>query len=76
MSVELTHSLFKNDPAAWEMAHNTVLVEGPYPDELDPGFQGYGYPADMPMDSMDGTMMHDEYAGSLPYERQQYPDHY
>ncbi|XP_042077527.1 junction plakoglobin a [Haplochromis burtoni] len=77
VSVELTHSLFKNDPAAWEMAHNTAVMEGPYPDELDAGFQGYGYPGDMPMDSMDGTMMHDEYAASLPYERQQYPpDHY
>lgn len=77
VSVELTHSLFKNDPAAWELAHNTAVMEGPYPDELDPGFQGYGYPVDMAMDGMDGNMMHDEYAASLPYDRQQYPpDHY
>lgn len=27
MSVELTHSLFKHDPAAWEMVRNTS--EGP-----------------------------------------------
>uniref|UniRef100_A0A668VZA7 Uncharacterized protein n=1 Tax=Oreochromis aureus TaxID=47969 RepID=A0A668VZA7_OREAU len=32
VSVELTHSLFKNDPAAWEMAHNAAAMEGPYPD--------------------------------------------
>ncbi|KAK2815776.1 hypothetical protein Q5P01_026243 [Channa striata] len=40
VSVELTHSLFKHDPAAWEMAHNTVTMEGPYPDEMDAGFAG------------------------------------
>uniref|UniRef100_A0A8C6TMA1 Junction plakoglobin a n=1 Tax=Neogobius melanostomus TaxID=47308 RepID=A0A8C6TMA1_9GOBI len=32
VSVELTHSLFRHDPAAWEMAHNAVPMEGPYPD--------------------------------------------
>ncbi|CAJ1053705.1 junction plakoglobin a [Xyrichtys novacula] len=76
VSVELTHSLFKNDPAAWEMAHNSIQAEGPYPDELDAGFQGYGgYPADMPMDGMDGGMMHDEYAASMAYDRQAYPEY-
>ncbi|XP_030586380.1 junction plakoglobin-like [Archocentrus centrarchus] len=73
VSVELTHSLFKNDPAAWEMAHNSIPMDGPYPDELDAGFAGYGYQGDMPMDSMDGNMMHDEYGGSMAYDRQQYP---
>lgn len=73
VSVELTHSLFKHDPAAWEMAHNSVPMDGPYPDELDAGFQGYGYQGDLPMDGMDGNLMHDEYGGSMAYDRQQYP---
>ncbi|XP_029990508.1 junction plakoglobin a [Sphaeramia orbicularis] len=79
VSVELTHSLFKHDPAAWEMAHNAVPMDGPYPDELDAGFQGYGgYPGDpgMPMDGMDGNMMHDEYGGTMPYDRGGYPENY
>ncbi|KAK6300431.1 hypothetical protein J4Q44_G00285290 [Coregonus suidteri] len=52
VSVELTHSLFKHDPAAWEMAHNAVPMEAGYPaDELDAGYNHYGdYPADMPME--------------------------
>uniref|UniRef100_A0A3Q3LSE5 Junction plakoglobin a n=1 Tax=Labrus bergylta TaxID=56723 RepID=A0A3Q3LSE5_9LABR len=76
VSVELTHSLFRHDPVAWEAAHNSMPAEGPYPDELDAGFQGYGgYAADIPMDCMDGTMMHDEYAGSMAYDRQAYPEY-
>ncbi|KAM7009924.1 junction plakoglobin a [Tautogolabrus adspersus] len=73
VSVELTHSLFKHDPVAWEMANNSIPAEGPYADELDTGFQGYGmYAADIPLDNMDGTMMQDEYAASMAYERQPY----
>uniref|UniRef100_A0A3B1JJ17 Junction plakoglobin n=1 Tax=Astyanax mexicanus TaxID=7994 RepID=A0A3B1JJ17_ASTMX len=34
VSVELTHSLFKHDPTAWEMAHNTM--------PLDPGYMPDG----------------------------------
>uniref|UniRef100_A0A8C9VQZ2 Junction plakoglobin n=1 Tax=Scleropages formosus TaxID=113540 RepID=A0A8C9VQZ2_SCLFO len=30
VSVELTHSLFKHDPAAWEMAHNSVPMDVGY----------------------------------------------
>ncbi|XP_074518238.1 junction plakoglobin a [Halichoeres trimaculatus] len=76
VSVELTHSLFRHDPAAWEMAHNSLPAEGPYPDELDAGFQGYGgYAGDMPMDGMDGGMMHDDYPPSMPYDRQAYPEY-
>ncbi|KAA8595177.1 hypothetical protein FQN60_012312, partial [Etheostoma spectabile] len=71
VSVELTHSLFKHDPTSWEMAHNSTPMDGPYTDELDAGFQGYGgYPADMPMDGMDGNLMQDDYSASLAYERQ------
>ncbi|KAM6939547.1 junction plakoglobin-like [Xenentodon cancila] len=32
VSVELTHSLFKHDPATWERAHNTIPKEGLFPD--------------------------------------------
>lgn len=38
--------------------------------EMDPGFQQYGFAADLPMDGLDGTMMHDEYPGSMAYDRQ------
>ncbi|XP_037328133.1 junction plakoglobin a [Pungitius pungitius] len=73
VSVELTHSLFKHDPTSWEMAHNSVPMEGPYADELDAGFAGYGgYAADMPMDGMDGVLMQDNYPGSVTYDRQAY----
>ncbi|XP_032355462.1 junction plakoglobin a [Etheostoma spectabile] len=76
VSVELTHSLFKHDPTSWEMAHNSTPMDGPYTDELDAGFQGYGgYPADMPMDGMDGNLMQDDYSASLAYERQPYHDY-
>ncbi|RVE75755.1 hypothetical protein OJAV_G00001970 [Oryzias javanicus] len=51
VSVELTHSLFRHDPGAWEMAHNAIPVEPPFPDELDGDFQGGfgGYHGDIPM---------------------------
>ncbi|XP_056265228.1 junction plakoglobin a isoform X1 [Pseudoliparis swirei] len=77
VSVELTHSLFKHDPAAWELAHNSVPIEGPYPDELDAAYQGYGgYAADVPMDGMEGVMMQDEYPGGMAYDRGQgYPEY-
>ncbi|XP_059394157.1 junction plakoglobin-like [Carassius carassius] len=54
VSVELTHSLFKHDPAAWEMAHNTMMEPGLPEDELDGyGPVGYqGYPDGMHMDGM------------------------
>ncbi|XP_071393220.1 junction plakoglobin a [Centroberyx affinis] len=77
VSVELTHSLFKHDPAAWEMAHNSVPMEAPYPDEMEAGFPAYGgYPVEMHMDGMDGDMMPDEYQGGMVYDRQQYSEHY
>uniref|UniRef100_A0A3P8TXS4 Junction plakoglobin a n=1 Tax=Amphiprion percula TaxID=161767 RepID=A0A3P8TXS4_AMPPE len=58
VSVELTHSLFKNDPVAWEMVSYA------------------GYPGDIPMDGMDGNMMHEDYPGSMAYDRQAYPEPY
>ncbi|CAN9509928.1 unnamed protein product [Ophioblennius macclurei] len=76
VSVELTHSLFKHDHAAWEMAHNTVAMEGQYADEMDGNFQPYGYGGDMGMDGMDGNMMAEDYAPSMNYERQMYTEQY
>ncbi|XP_023990777.1 junction plakoglobin [Salvelinus sp. IW2-2015] len=75
VSVELTHSLFKHDPAAWEMAHNTVPMEAGYAaDELDAGYHHYGdYPADMPMDGEMG-MSDVEYqvgGGGMTYDMRQ-----
>ncbi|XP_061535607.1 junction plakoglobin-like [Phycodurus eques] len=72
VSRELTHSMFKNDPAAWEMAHNSVTMEAPYQDELDAPFQNIcGYPGDIPMDTVDANFMHDEFAPNIVYDRQQ-----
>lgn len=39
------------------------------------GFQAYagGPYADMPMDGPEGNMMHEDYTGSVAYDRQGYP---
>ncbi|XP_064180535.1 junction plakoglobin a [Anguilla rostrata] len=63
VSVELTHSLFKHDPAAWELAHNTISMEPEYlQDDLDVAYPPYGYAEGMPMNG--GPMeadMHEDY---------------
>ncbi|XP_054634738.1 junction plakoglobin a [Dunckerocampus dactyliophorus] len=70
VSRELTHTMFKHDPAAWEMAHNSVPLDVPYQDELDAPFQNYGgYGGDIPMDGVDGVM-HDDFGVNMPYDRQ------
>uniref|UniRef100_A0A1A8HZC2 Junction plakoglobin a n=1 Tax=Nothobranchius kuhntae TaxID=321403 RepID=A0A1A8HZC2_NOTKU len=75
VSVELTHSLFKQDPEAWEAAHNTLLMESNYPEEpLDGGFHGYGYP-EMPMDGIDPHMMQEDLPPGMGYDGQ-YRDQY
>ncbi|XP_049575800.1 junction plakoglobin a [Syngnathus scovelli] len=72
VSRELTHSMFKHDPAAWEMAHNSVTMEASYQEEMDVPFQNFGgYAGDIPMDAVDGTMMHDDYGTNMVYDRQQ-----
>uniref|UniRef100_A0A8C7CU55 Junction plakoglobin a n=1 Tax=Oncorhynchus kisutch TaxID=8019 RepID=A0A8C7CU55_ONCKI len=67
VSVELTHSLFKHDPAAWEMVSVPML-------ELDAGYHQYGdYPGDMPMDGEMG-MSDVEYqsgGGGMTYDMRQ-----
>uniref|UniRef100_A0A4W5RYZ6 Junction plakoglobin a n=1 Tax=Hucho hucho TaxID=62062 RepID=A0A4W5RYZ6_9TELE len=73
VSVELTHSLFKHDPAAWEMAHNAVHMEAGYAgDELDPGYQHYvDYPADMPMEGEMGMSDVEYQSGGMNYDMRQ-----
>ncbi|XP_076146831.1 junction plakoglobin a-like isoform X1 [Alosa pseudoharengus] len=70
VSVELTHSLFKHDPAAWDMAHKNAQMDTAYAaDEVDAGYGGYGgYPEGMPMNGMhmEGEMPED-YAPSMGY---------
>ncbi|KAM3622958.1 uncharacterized protein V6R79_005386 [Siganus canaliculatus] len=80
VSVELTHSLFKHDPGAWEMAHNAVSMDGQYADEMDPGFPGFqgqylGEGMPMPLEPMDGPMMPEDYAAGSVYDRQVYNDY-
>lgn len=51
VSVELTHSLFKHDPAAWDMAHSNAMMDPGYaPEDLDPRFAGPAYGYDMQQD--------------------------
>nr|XP_006638441.1 PREDICTED: junction plakoglobin-like [Lepisosteus oculatus] len=88
VSVELTHSLFKHDPASWEMAHNAVQMEPVYPgDEPDAGFNAYGYQVegmgmgmdhvvlegDMGMHMPDDEFLHDGYDSM---NRQGYSEQY
>ncbi|KAL2086802.1 hypothetical protein ACEWY4_017861 [Coilia grayii] len=72
VSVELTHSLFKHDPAAWDMAHKTAQMSGYAADEVD-GYGYGGYPEGMPMNDMpmDGDMADDYDPGMHPYLYQQ-----
>lgn len=60
MACNLLVQLTTSKPKKWSRA------------ELDAGFQGYGGYTDMPMESMDGAMMADDYPSSLAYERQAY----
>lgn len=45
--------------------------------EMAGNYQGFaGYSADIPLDGLDGNMMHEDYAGSMAYERQPYNEPY
>uniref|UniRef100_A0A8C5BJV3 Junction plakoglobin a n=1 Tax=Gadus morhua TaxID=8049 RepID=A0A8C5BJV3_GADMO len=67
VSVELTHSLFRHDPAAWERRSYFLCVVEPHPvlpppppSELDVAYGGY--PGDMGMDGMmEPEMLPEEY---------------
>ncbi|XP_072531845.1 junction plakoglobin [Salminus brasiliensis] len=76
VSVELTHSLFKHDPAAWEMAHNTMPLDPGYmPDDLDGAYPSYGYP-DIPIDGLPlDPEIHEQYMPEMTFDpRQVYPE--
>uniref|UniRef100_A0AAY4DGL7 Junction plakoglobin n=1 Tax=Denticeps clupeoides TaxID=299321 RepID=A0AAY4DGL7_9TELE len=77
VSVELTHSLFKHDPAAWDMNQSVTLQHGCVCfSEGEPGF--YGYPEGMPMHPIDPDMV-DEYPMNMQYDGmpgQQYTEPY
>ncbi|KAG9279473.1 junction plakoglobin isoform X2 [Astyanax mexicanus] len=76
VSVELTHSLFKHDPTAWEMAHNTMPLDPGYmPDDLDGAYPPYGYP-DIPMDGLPlDPEIHEQYMPEMTFDpRQVYPE--
>ncbi|XP_048871074.1 junction plakoglobin-like [Brienomyrus brachyistius] len=76
ISVELTHSLFKHDPAAWEMAHNAIPMDAGYlADETDMAYP-YAYGAEDMHPDRDGL---EDYPTSMAYDtmhRQAYADHY
>jgi len=75
VSVELTHSLFRHDPAAWERANNAVPMDAGYAaDELDVGYGGY--PGDMGMDGMEPEMLPEDYQATMTYDRHPYADQY
>ncbi|KAL4659866.1 junction plakoglobin-like [Arapaima gigas] len=80
VSVELTHSLFKHDPAAWEMAHNTVSMDAGYiGEELEGGYPPYPYATDVPIENMavDRELL-DDYQSNIQFEglhRQAYGDY-
>lgn len=76
VSVELTHSLFKHDPAAWEMAHAAMPLDPGYiPDDLDAVYPPYGY-SDLPMDGLPlDAELHEQYMPEMTYDpRQVYPN--
>ncbi|XP_009889193.1 PREDICTED: junction plakoglobin-like, partial [Charadrius vociferus] len=62
VSVELTNSLFKHDPAAWEAAQSMIPINEPYADDLDPGYRPM-YSGDIPLDPID---MHMDMDGDYP----------
>nr|XP_009686068.1 PREDICTED: junction plakoglobin [Struthio camelus australis] len=64
VSVELTNSLFKHDPTAWEAAQSMIPINEPYSDELDPGYRPM-YSGDIPLDPID---MHMDMDGDYPMD--------
>ncbi|EMP40489.1 Junction plakoglobin [Chelonia mydas] len=73
VSVELTNSLFKHDPAAWEAAQSMIPINEPYPEDMDAGYRMYAGddPLDINMD-MDGDYPMDTYSDGV---RGHYPEH-
>lgn len=80
VSVELTHSLFKHDPAAWEMAQNSAMMDPGFPaDEIDGyvpgGYPGYGDAMHMENLPLEADMQ-DDYGPGMPYDMGRSYDHY
>ncbi|CAL8358578.1 unnamed protein product [Boreogadus saida] len=74
VSVELTHSLFRHDPAAWERAHSAVPMDAGYAaDELDVGYGHYPGDMGMGMDMEPPEMLPEDYQ---PAYGHQYTDQY
>ncbi|KAG7274817.1 hypothetical protein CRUP_010314, partial [Coryphaenoides rupestris] len=76
VSVELTHSLFKHDPAAWDMAHHAIPMEPTYlAEELDGAYPPYGY-TDLPLDTLPlDPELHESYMPEMTYDpRHPYPE--
>ncbi|XP_010633850.1 junction plakoglobin [Fukomys damarensis] len=63
VSVELTNSLFKHDPAAWEAAQSMIPINEPYADDLDATYRPM-YPGDDPLEHLD---VDGEYPLDMPY---------
>ncbi|XP_003467021.1 junction plakoglobin [Cavia porcellus] len=66
VSVELTNSLFKHDPAAWEAAQSMIPINEPYADDLDATYRPV-YPGDVPLDTLDHLDVDGDYPMDLPY---------
>uniref|UniRef100_A0A452VBW8 Junction plakoglobin n=1 Tax=Ursus maritimus TaxID=29073 RepID=A0A452VBW8_URSMA len=64
VSVELTNSLFKHDPAAWEAAQNMIPINEPYADDMDATYRPM-YSSDVPLDPLD---MHMDMDGDYPID--------
>lgn len=75
VSVELTHSLFKHDPVAWDMAHSVVPLEPTYlADDVAVPYSSYGY-TDLPIDNLPlDTHLPEPYLQDLTFDPcQAYP---
>ncbi|XP_006736986.1 junction plakoglobin-like [Leptonychotes weddellii] len=64
VSVELTNSLFKHDPAAWEAAQSMIPINEPYADDMDATYSPM-YSSDVPLDPLD---MHMDMDGDYPID--------
>ncbi|EDM06034.1 junction plakoglobin, isoform CRA_b [Rattus norvegicus] len=64
VSVELTNSLFKHDPAAWEAAQSMIPINEPYADDMDATYRPM-YSSDVPLDPLD---MHMDMDGDYPMD--------
>ncbi|KAK7119624.1 hypothetical protein R3I94_021447 [Phoxinus phoxinus] len=79
VSVELTHSLFKHDAGAWELAHHNMMDPGLPEDDLEGysqpnGYQGFSDVMHMEGMPLDQEML-DEYGNGMAYNSIARPYH-